>query len=243
MRNRILCLLFTLFALVFAGCGDSEEDITRIITPVNPGGQVNTTFLRVAHLVPAAQNYDVYVNNRLTLTNITYGQFTDYLAVPANARIRVTRVNNQSLVFVDRTLNLPAAAYSTLAITGTPTDVVSTLYTDNITAATGTSTIRLVNSSSGNNSVSLTRTDGTLVVGSVDFPNATNYVDVAPGNYNLQIRDLQDNVLIELPNVNFVANTNYSVYVAGQDASNTLGAVIAVDSTTQGVNNGAVVTP
>lgn len=244
MKTKLFSIMLALLAVLAVGCGDSNDDVAVVNpgTPGTGGGGSTTTFVRLAHLVPGGANYDIYVNNQLTLNNLTYGQFTDYLALPTNARIRVTVSGNQNVTLLNRTLASQASTYQTLTLTGVPSDIVSNLYTDDVTPDQGVATVRLVNASSGNNSVSLTEDDGSLVVGSVDFPNATNYVQVTPAVYDLQVRDLQDMVLLELPDVEFVAGTNYSVYVAGQDSSNTLGVVVAVDSTTQGVNNGVVVT-
>ena len=237
MKNKIWTLLLALLTLFAVGCGSSREDITVVNPGPGGGGNVNTTFLRIGHLVPAAQNYDVYVNNQLVLNNITFSQFTDYLALPANARLRVTQAGNINNTILDRTLGLQTNTHSTLALTGVPANVNPIFYTDTITATQGLATVRLVNASEGNNSVSLTQSDGTLVVGSVDFPFATNYVEVNPGVFNLEVRDLQNNVLVTLPGVSFDAGSNYSIYVLGQQSSQTLDAVVVVDSTTQGINN------
>lgn len=238
MKNKIWTVLLALLTLFAVGCGSSSDDINVVNPGQGGGGNVNTTtFLRIGHLVPAAQNYDVYVNNQRVLNNITFSQFTDYLAVPANARLRVTPAGNQNISILDQTLNLQINTYTTLVATGVPQDVDAIFYTDNITATPGLATVRLVNASEGNNSVSLTQSDGSLVVGSVDFPFATNYVEVNPGTFNLEVRDLQNNVLVTLPGVSFDSGSNYSVYVLGQQSSQTLDALVVVDSTTQGINN------
>ena len=231
MNKKILMLLA--LAVLAVGCGDSSEDV--VVNPgPNTGAVVQTTFLRVAHMVPAGQNYDVYVNDQRVLSNLTFGQFTDYLAVALNSDIKVTQANNESIVLVERKLNATANGYGTLTLTGTPGDILDTVYPDEIAESPGQASIRLVNASDDNLSISLTRTDTTVIVGPVLYPNATNYVDVQPGTYDLEVRDGLNNVVATETGVELDGGANFSAYFYGSEGTGTQTLVVVADLTTQG---------
>ena len=231
MNKKILILLA--LAVLAVGCGDSSED-----TVVNPGpttgSVVQTTFLRIAHMVPAGQNYDVYVNGQRVLTNLTFGHFHDYLAVALNSDIKVTQANNESIVLAERKLNATANGYGTLALSGTPGDVLDTVYADEVADSPAQASLRLINSSDDNLSISLTRTDTTVIVGPVLYPNATNYVEVQPGTYNLEVRDGLNNVVATESGVVLEAGVNFSAYFYGSEGTGTQTLVVVADLTTQG---------
>lgn len=242
MKTRILTLVMSLLAIIAVGCGSSSDDFH----PIYPGDTVNppagTQYLRIGHAVPAAQNYDVYVNDTLTFRNISYGQFTDYVGIAARARVKVTRVGNSNEVILDRRIDQPANTYSTLVLTGAPLEVTSTLYQDDVVGTPGTATIRIINSSSGDDAVRLTRLNGDAVVGAVEYPFATDYVNIGQGANSFQVRDQFNNVLATTTPANLVNGAVYTVYLIGQEASLTQEALLIVDSTTAGINGREVVT-
>ena len=238
MTNKITLFLIGLMTVFAMGCGDSNDDLVFNGNQNNNGNVVaGTTFLRLAHLVPAGQNYDVLVNDQVVLSNLTFGQFTDYLAVATNARIRVTQAGNEDIVLIDRTLNAGNGTYATLALAGTPGpgNVLATTYADAVAQAENLSSIRLVNGSQDNLTISLFRTDDTLIVGSITYPNATNYAQVQPGTYNLEVRDSNNVVVASVNDVTLNAGANYSAFFFGDAGTSTQNVLIVADLTTQGI--------
>lgn len=235
MKQRLSILVLTALAALVVGCGGSDDDDV-VFNPGNTGGGnvVATTFLRLAHFVPAATNYDVYVNDQLVLSNLTYGQFTDYLAVATNARVEVTQAGNRNNVRLTRTLSGTPNGYGTLALTGNTTNVLGVVFPDAVAESNVQSSIRLVNASEDSFTISLTRTDATVVVGSVTYPDATNYAQVAPGTYDLEVRDGSNNVIATETGVVLDAGVNYSAYFYGTEGTATQELVVVADLTTQG---------
>ena len=184
--------------------------------------------------MPAGQNYDIYVNDQRVLSNITFGQFTDYLAVALNAEIKVTQAGNENIVLAERTLNGTANGYGTLALSGTPGNILDTVYPDEVAESPAQASIRLINSSDDNLSISLTRTDTTVIVGPVLYPNTTNYVEIQPGTYDLEVRDGLNNVVATSSGVVLEAGVNFSAYFYGSEGTGTQSVVVVADLTTQG---------
>jgi uncharacterized protein DUF4397 len=235
MKQRLSIFMIAALAVLVVGCGGSDDEV--IVNPGSTGGGGNvvaTTFLRLAHFVPAGQNYDVYVNDRLVLSNLTFGQFTDYLAVATNARVEVTQAGNRNNVRLTRTLTGTANGYGTLALTGTSTNILGVVFADAVAVSNQQSSIRLVNASQDSFTITLTQPNSTVVVGSVTYPDATNYAQVAPGTYDLQVRDGSNNVIATETGVVLEAGVNFSAYFYGTEGTNTQQLVVVADLTTQG---------
>ena len=39
-------------------------------------------YLRIIHTVPDAPNVDIYANNQIVVSNLAYGEYTDYYPIP-----------------------------------------------------------------------------------------------------------------------------------------------------------------
>jgi len=44
--------------------------------------EMPTGYVRVIHTVPDAPNVDLYANNKIIVSNLAYGNYTDYLPIP-----------------------------------------------------------------------------------------------------------------------------------------------------------------
>ena len=187
------------------------------------GGMNNSSSLRVAHMSPDAPNVDVYVNNETFLENVSFGTISNYSSVPPGEyAVRITAAGNESAVVFDDNVTLEAGAY-TLAATGeisegADTDFEPLILADE-SASSDNASVRVVHVSPDAGSVNVTvNATGAAIADNVTFGNATDYVEVPPGSYTLDIRaTTEDNTgpIVASYDVSVEGGTAYSAFAAG----------------------------
>ncbi len=182
-------------------------------TPQMPMG-----YVRVIHTVPGAPNVDVYANDKKIVSNLAYGNYTDYLSIPeGNYKISLYPAGKKDSPILSDMLTVNNDSVMTVAALGNPDDIELCSISDaNETKKPDKAMIRFIHLSPNAPAVDITLPDGTILFNNVPFAHLTNYIDVAPMNYTLQVRVAgTDNVVLTVPNVKPEANKFYSVYAIG----------------------------
>jgi hypothetical protein len=146
-------------------------------------------FVRVVHASPDAPNVDVWVDGETVLTDVPFTAVSDYLPLPAGTyNVQVTATGSTDAV-IDADLTLEAGTSYTVAATGLLADIAPVVLADDRMPADGQAKLRVFHASpSAPASVDVAVTDGPVLVESLAFGEATNYVSVDPGTYPLQVR-------------------------------------------------------
>lgn len=193
----------------------------------------------VGHFAPFAEDIaatavDVRVNGQVALTNVRYGDFTDYLALPAGATTLEVLVAGTSTVAISASVTLADNTDYTVLATGGANDqplALQALVDDNSPPAAGNLKLRVIHAapfaaSEAATAVSI-RTDRGAVVGglaSVPFFAASPYLEIPAGNYDLKVAtpDGSRN-LIDLAPVDLPAGAVLSVLATGDGGNQPLG--------------------
>jgi len=216
------------------------EDADSIPLEQEVDGQIAS--VRVAHLSPDAPAVDVYLDNETFLTGVSSGTIADYASVtPSEHRVTITVADNRSAVLFDQTLPLEASDY-TIAATGevTPgalTDFTPLVIQDNGTAPDeNTSSVQLVHAAPGIDTVDVTveqNNSTTVLYDNVSFSNASSYVQVPAGEYDLQIREAtpgNDGEIITTTSVEVAGGETYTAFATGYvTPENTFELVVVTD--------------
>lgn len=189
--------------------------------------------VRVAHLSPDAPNVDVYVDGGLVLEDVPYLAVSDYLVLPAGTyQVEVTPTGTPAVVVIDAMLTLDAGTAYTVAATGLIANVDLSpivLIDDRDSSATETK-VRFVHTSPDAPAVDVAVTNGPVLFGDYEFREASPYLPVAPGSYDLEVRLAgTPTVALPLPGVVLTEGTNITVFAVGTLSQNTLGALPTVD--------------
>jgi len=194
----------------------------------------------VGHFAPFAADIDatavnVSVNGDTVLTNVKFGDFTDYIALPAAGEytLAVTPVGATDPA-IQATVTLAADTdYSVLAVGNGSLQDLSflALGDDNSAPAAGNLKLRVVHAAPFAASLEATevsiRTDGGDVVGGlvgVPFKGASGYLEIPAGNYDLKVasNDGRTN-LIDLAPVDLPAGAVLTVIAVGDGVNQPLG--------------------
>jgi Domain of unknown function (DUF4397) len=185
--------------------------------------QSATAKVRVLHASPDAPAVDVFVNGTLTLTNVPFFTASDYLDLPAGSyRVQVAPTGQPaSAAVIDATATVEAGKAYTVAATGLVAAIKPTIFVDNLSApASGNAKIRVYHLSPDAPAVDVKPAGGSALISGLAFPQASDYLEVPAGSYDLQVTPAGDSaVVIDLPGTAVEAGKIYSVFATNVVAS------------------------
>ena len=199
--------------------------------------------VRVLHASPDAPAVDVYLDDApvTALTNVPFGVISDYLAVPAgehNVKVYATGTNTSPVIDADVTV--AAGSKYTIAATGAVADITPQVIEDQPSPSCDAAAVRVIHFSADAPAVDVATAGAApadAVVKDLAYPNATGYLELPAGSYDLEVRLAgTTTVALALPGVTVEACNAYSVFAIGSAATpavggNALQVVVAVDAT------------
>ncbi len=210
MRSKswILFLLGALLALVVAPAAFAQSGTAKV---------------RVVHASPDAPAVDVIVNGNRALTNVPFFAASAYLDLPAGSYdIQVVPAGATSPVVIDaKGVRIEAGKAYTIAATGKLADIKPTILMDDLTApAAGKAHVRVIHFSPDAPAVDIKVAGGTNLISNLTFQNASNYLPVDAGSYDLQVTPAGGNaVVLDLRGTRLEAGKIYDVFAVGELAN------------------------
>ena len=197
--------------------------------------------VRVVHAAPFADSLDgtsvtVRVNGANTLTDVEFGDFTDYLSLPAGAYTLDVVPTGTTTVAMTANVTLTDNTDYTVFATGNGTLqplALEALVDDNTAPAAGNLKVRVVHAAPFADSEDGTRvsvrTDIGAVVGGLDnvpFFAASPYLELPAGNYDLKIATPDGSAnLIDAAPVDLPAGAILDVVAVGDGVNQPLGLI------------------
>jgi hypothetical protein len=185
--------------------------------------QSGTAKVRVLHASPDAPAVDVYVNGDVALSNVPFFTASDYLDLPAGTyQIQVTPTGaDVSSAVIDASATIEAGMAYTIAATGEVANIQPTIIVDDLSApASGQAKVRVYHFSPDAPAVDVKLADGTTLISGLAFPDASDYLEVPAGSYDLQVTPAGDSaVVIDLAGTTLEAGNIYSVFATNVVAS------------------------
>ncbi len=202
------------------------------------GGQTpqETAYIRLFHASPDAPAVDVYANGNLLAKGLLYKQITQHLRVPAgNYTIEVYPANQKMNPVISAIIQILPNTSSTIAFVGMLSEIMPHIIRGEYMPRIDRNKvyIRFVHLSPDAPPVDITLPDGTKIFEDVEFTEATDYIEVDPGNYAVQVRLAgTDTPVLSLPSVVLkpgIVNSVYAVGLVGGEPR--LEALLITDST------------
>ena len=203
----------------------------------------DTADVRVLHASPDAPAVDVYLDDAKVdaLTNVPFGTISDYLAIPAGEHnVKVYATGTTTGPVIDADVTVAAGGAYTIAATGALADITAQVLEDDPSPTGDAAIVRVVHFSADAPAVDIATAGSTVdeaVVEDLAYPNATDYLALPGGTYDLEVRLAgETTVALALDDVQVEDGRAYSVFAIGSAASpavggNALQAVVAVDAT------------
>jgi hypothetical protein len=203
----------------------------------------DTSKVRVLHASPDAPAVDVYLDDTIVdaLTNVPFGTISAYLEIPAgDHNVKVYATGTTEGAVIDADVTVAAGAMYTIAATDAVASITAQVLQDEPAPDCDSASVRVVHFSADAPAVDVATAGSDpadAVVKNLEYPNATGYVSLPAGSYDLEVRLAgTTTVALALPDVAVEACNAYSVFAIGSAASpavgdNALQVAVAVDAT------------
>ena len=206
----------------------------------------DTAKVRVLHASPDAPAVDVYLDDTIVgaLTNVPFGTISGYLEIPAGDHdVKVYATGSTTDPVIDADVTVASGAKYTIAATNAVASITAQVLQDKPSPDCDSASVRVVHFTADAPAVDVATAGSApadAVVKNLEYPNATGYVALPAGSYDLQVRLAgTTTVALELPDVAVEACNAYSVFAIGSAATpavggNPLQVAVAVDATASG---------
>ncbi len=196
----------------------SPEPLTYIAsadsTDTPPAGKA---WVRVLHASPDAPAVDVKVNDADVLTGVAFGTISDYIPVDAGTYNIKVCVAGTTTCVIDADLAFADQTKYTVAATNEVASIEAQLLIDPAAPDAGKAQVRVVHFSADTPTVDVLTQDGATVVGGLSYPDATGYLSLDPGTYDLKVCAAADHSVcpIDPPALDLAADSTTSVWAIG----------------------------
>ncbi|TIH39319.1 DUF4397 domain-containing protein [Subtercola vilae] len=156
----------------------------------------NTGWIRLAHLSPDTKAVDIQLTALSggqvleSLTNVIYGQVSDYMALPQGTYVvaMVPAGGDMAHPLIQTSINVTQGQPMTVAAIGTNAKLTTAVFPDDLTTPTdGQSRVRVIQASTTVPSVSIATSAGAVIATDAKEGTATNYASVPAGPWNLAL--------------------------------------------------------
>jgi hypothetical protein len=209
------------------------------LTAAIPASAADDAMVRVLHGSPDAPSVDVFVNDGKVdaLSGAEFGDLTDYVAVPGGTySIKVCATADNTVCPIGPVdLTFEAGKKYTVAASDLLAQIKADVFVDG-NATAGKASVRVIHLSADTPAVDVLTQDGSAkVVENLSYPDATGYLKLAPGSYDLKVCANADNTLCPLDPgaLDLAGGVAYTVFAVGAltpaDGAAALTAVVGVD--------------
>ena len=192
----------------------------------------NSSLVRVFHAAPQAPNVDVYVNDQMVFSNLAFGDFTRYVYLDEGEyNVSVYLAGQKDRPVINQMVDVPSQQIFTIAATGNLDSLGLLVIPDKVSKSPSQnySSVRVIHLSPNAPGVDLL-VDGDTLFEDISFGEGTDYVDLNPGTYNVNVVLNTDKSVVLPLKVTLNPDKIYTIYIIGNPP--TLQAVQVVDGNT-----------
>ena len=178
---------------------------------------MNISYVRVLNASPDAPAVDIYINGGLIFKNIKFKDFTEYVQLSMGQyKMEVYPVGQMDKPVLAQNIQVPQKQVITIAATGNFEDLQLIPYIEGDAdgLAMNQSRVRVIHLSPDAPEVDVL-INGQIVFNNIGFMDATDYIKVVSGTYNIVVNlaGTNDTVLTFSPQLN--SQKVYTIYVVG----------------------------
>lgn len=192
----------------------------------------NSSLVRVFHAAPQAPNVDVYVNDQMVFSNLAFGDFTRYVYLDEGEyNVSVYLAGQKDRPVINQMVDVPSQQIFTIVATGNLDNLGLLVIPDKVSKSPSQnySSVRVIHLSPNAPGVDIL-VDGDTLFEDISFGEGTDYVDLNPGTYNVNVVLNTDKSVVLPLKVTLNPDKIYTIYIIGNPP--TLQAVQVVDGNT-----------
>ena len=178
---------------------------------------MNISYVRVLNASPDAPAVDIYINGGLIFKNIKFKDFTEYVQLSMGQyKMEVYPVGQMDKPVLAQNIQVPEKQVITIAAAGNFEDLQLIPYIEGNAdgLAMNQSRVRVIHLSPDAPEVDVL-INGQIVFNNIGFMDATDYIKVVSGTYNIVVNlaGTNDTILTFSPQLN--SQKVYTIYVVG----------------------------
>lgn len=194
-----------------------------------------TAKVRVGHFSPDAPPVDVYANGNAILNEVPFGTLSEYLEVPAGTyTIEVVAAGADpadGAVIGPVDLDFAAGTMTTVAATNALASIEAQVLADAPAPQDDVAQVRVVHYSADAPAVDVAADGGDVVVENLAYPAAAGYLDLLPGEYDLEIRPTgTTDVAYDIDPLTLDGGNSYTAFAIGSLADGSFMVLPALDA-------------
>lgn len=192
----------------------------------------NSSLVRIFHAAPQAQNIDVYVNDQMVFNDLAFGDFTKYVYLDEGEyNVSVYVAGQKDRPIINQMVDISSQQIFTVAATGNLDNLGLLVIPDKVSKSPSQSysSLRVIHLSPNAPGVDIL-VDGDKLFEDISFEEGTDYVDLNPGTYNVNVVLNTDKSVVLPLKVTLNPDKIYTIYIMGNPP--TLQAVQVVDGNT-----------
>ncbi len=210
-------------ALITAMAVSTPWALAQEATPTVTG--VPDPTVRVVHASPDAPAINILVDGQPLAQDVAFGSASEYAALsPGDHQVQVVPTDGGAPI-IDQAVTFDGWTSNILAVVGQLANIqLQTNMVDITETEAGRARLRIVNAvpDAPAISVGVSGTDEPLVDG-VQFPNASEYQNIDPGTYDLDVRNADSGeTLVAAPGIQVEAGQVYDLFALGQAGNGTV---------------------
>lgn len=178
---------------------------------------MNISYVRVFNASPDAPAVDIYINGGLIFKNIKFKDFTEYVQLSMGQyKMEVYPVGQMDKPVLAQNIQVPQKQVITIAATGNFEDLQLIPYIEGNAdgLAMNQSRVRVIHLSPDAPEVDVL-INGQIVFNNIGFMDATDYIKVVSGTYNIVVNLAGTNDTILTFSLQLNSQKVYTVYVVG----------------------------
>ncbi len=178
------------------------------------------SLIRFLHAVPRVMPVDIYLNGSLFFNRVFFTQFSPYLYVPEGSyEVTVFVTMTKENPILRQNIEVKNGELATLAMTGNYDDIKLLLIPEDKEGASGNnSKVRVVHLSPNLPELNILAYDS-ILFSEVDFREITEYIEMPPQFYKINIELSQNNRLLRSNRIAINPNRIYTLYLMGNFAN------------------------
>lgn len=177
-----------------------------------------SSYLRILHASPKSPAVDVYINDTLKFRNLAYGSFTNYIEViSGNYNIKIYATGTKTSPVLNKNIFVPPGKIYTASAIGILPNIDLLLIPEpKVMNPTNNAYIKFAHLSPNAGAVDVVLPSGRILFKNISYKEFTNYIQVPPGTYTLEVRPTGTNTtVLYVPNVTLKSQRFYTVYAIG----------------------------
>lgn len=216
MERSVVRWTIAAMAAVVVGIGGTSVASAAPAAPAPaPAPAADSGWVRFGHFAPAVEPVDLYIDGSPVATDVAYKGVSGYVVVSAGAHEFAVRPQGQpdAAPVLDIAAGVPAGGAVTIGAVVTRDGLAAQVYDDDLTPpAAGQSLVRFIHAVPDQQPVDIAVANGATIAPAVSYPNATAYLPVDAGTYDIDVRTAgTSNVLLHIAGWSIAAGEQASV--------------------------------